>query len=117
MVAWPATLPQSPLLNGYQETEADTSVRTQMDAGPAKVRQRFQAGVKTIVWPTLLTTTQKDTLNTFYRTTLQGGSQPFTHTLPDQSVTDTLRFTSVPQYNPITGSLWSTTLQWEVLPK
>lgn len=44
MPNWPETLPQSPLLDGWRETPADNTVRTAMEAGPAKVRARGTAG-------------------------------------------------------------------------
>ena len=89
MVAWEATLPQSPLINGYDRVEPDTTTRT---------------------------TTQRDTLNTFYKTTLQGGSLPFTLTLPGDSTDSNLKFLSPPRYQPLRDDLWSTVLSWEVLP-
>lgn len=37
---WPATLPV-PLVSGYSFGPVDATVRTDMDAGPARVRRRF----------------------------------------------------------------------------
>ena len=45
MTSWPATLPVSPLLDGFIETVPETIIRTDMDQGPAKTRQRTTAGV------------------------------------------------------------------------
>lgn len=37
MPVWPVTLPQDVLIDGYDEKVPEMTLRTQMDAGPAKV--------------------------------------------------------------------------------
>ena len=113
---WPSTLPQSVLVRGYKEQSEDLTVRTQMAAGPDKVRRRFTAGVREMLWPLILTTAQVATLDTFYHTTLLGGALPFTHTNPRTAATKDFRFTELPEYRPESGTIWSTTLKVEQLP-
>jgi len=48
MATWPASLPQTVKATSFQETAPKEVIRTQMDAGPAKVRRRFTAGVRLI---------------------------------------------------------------------
>ncbi len=45
---WPPSLPQRPLAQGFSEQAPDTLIRTQMEAGPPKVRRRFTAGIRTM---------------------------------------------------------------------
>ena len=114
MAAWPATLPQSPLVEGYSEETPDLVVRTSMDEGPAKIRRRFTANVRNITHNYLLTQAQVATLDTFFVTTLAGGALTFTFINPRTAATDTYRFRSQPTYVPVSGSLWRTRLDLEI---
>lgn len=40
MASWPSTLP-APALTGYQFAPDTTTIKTDMDSGPARVRRRF----------------------------------------------------------------------------
>jgi len=114
---WPATLPQSPLIAGLAEDPQDVSVRTQMETGPAKIRRRFTAEIRNIVYPLLLTTAQVETLDVLYYTTLEGGSLPFTHLHPRTGATVDYRFLEKPgPYTPLSHNKWSAELQLEILP-
>lgn len=42
-VTWPSTLP-APLLSGYQFAPDATTIKTDMDSGPARVRRRYTSG-------------------------------------------------------------------------
>lgn len=117
MAAWPGTLPQVPLANGFQEVHPELSLRTNMDVGPAKVRRRQTAGVVTMVCPFRLTTAQRATLVTFWQTTLAGGSLTFTWVHPITSAVITCRMVNPPQFAPLSrGMYWGTTMQIEILP-
>jgi hypothetical protein len=39
-ITWPESLPQSPLVDGLQETLPDNLLRTKMEQGPPKLRRR-----------------------------------------------------------------------------
>lgn len=116
MVAWPASLPQSPLLRGFLETAPDGILRTSMDTGPAKTRRRFTAAVRPFKYPLLLTTDQVETLDVFFEDTLASGALSFTHVHPRTTVASTFRITNKPQYTPVSGSKWTTSLDLELLP-
>lgn len=109
---WPDTLPQAWLNEGYQETLPDVMIRTQMDAGPAKVRRRFTCQVTPIKARLLLTTTEKGYLETFFNTTTAGGSLSFT--FPHDGA-DVLRFTKAPTFSK-TGLAWAVDFELEKLP-
>lgn len=113
---WPGSLPSRPLYDGYQEVLANVVLRTQMDAGAAKVRRRFTAGVRVIRCNISLTSAQKGTLDNFFNDTLDGGSLRFDWVRVDTGATVAYRFTSPPQHVPDGPNLWRTTLQLEWMP-
>lgn len=117
MPAWPITLPQRVLADGYQEPLPEMTIRSEMDAGPAKVRRRFTAAVRTIRCQLALTAAQVTTLDTFYVTTLAGGSLSFDWVHPRTQATVAFRFAAPPQLQPETGgSSWIASLELEILP-
>ena len=116
MATWPAGLPQSPLLRGYQRTMPDLIVQTEMDAGTPKARQRFTAASEPVTWNTLLTDVQKDTLETFYKTTVAGGALSFDITLPDVTGTSSVRIIEQPSFVALKDDLWSVSLKMIKLP-
>lgn len=84
MPTWPATLPQK-LPHRLQERGVDGRESFQPDAGPPIAVRRFTATPRTIAFDLVLTTTQKDALETFYRTTLKEGALEFDWTNPATS--------------------------------
>ena len=113
---WPVTLPQYLSTDGYSESPPELSVRTQMDAGPAKVRRRFTAGVRPVSGSVLLTEAQIEILDAFYVTTLEGGSLTFDWLHPRTAASATFRFTAVPKYSTQGGDLWRADLALEIMP-
>lgn len=114
---WPATLPQGFLVDGYREVMPKTTIRTPMDAGPAKVRRRFTAGVRMLSGRTAMTREQTETLDTFFNTTLAGGALSFDWTHPRTQAPMTCRFASEPEFSPQSGGMrWIVTLNLEILP-
>lgn len=115
MASWPGTLPQLPLIQSYKETTPNVTIRTTMDAGPAKVRRRFTAGVRTINVEFLLTSAQTQTLDDFYQTTLSGGSLSFTWVNPRTGGSESCRFVQPPEYISNSGYFRSS-FSLEILP-
>lgn len=116
---WPVGLPQDVLTDGYGESMADLVLRSQMDAGPAKQRRRFTAGVKTHSIAVAVTRAQVATFETFYYTTLGGGALPWDWTHPRLQTTVTFRFIGgqVPQIKPEPGAArWLISAQIEQMP-
>lgn len=117
MATWPASLPQTPLIDGYQEAFPDVRLRTVMDAGPAKMRRRYTAAVTPIECRMVLTAAQVATLKTFYDTTLTGGTASFSWSNPRTSSAVTFRFAEVPIVSRISGSIYySAPLSLEIMP-
>jgi len=116
MPAWPATLPQDALIDGYDERPPETALRTPMDAGPAKVRRRFTAGVRVVSATEALTRAQVDTLDAFYLTDLQGGALSFDWTHPRTQAAVQFRFVAGPRYAPQSQTDWLAQLRLEIVP-
>ncbi|CAB5220423.1 hypothetical protein UFOVP233_72 [uncultured Caudovirales phage] len=101
---WPATLPAFVLEAGYQEGLEDQTVETQMDAGPAKIRRRFTTSTRRFQVTVQMTPEQAAIFETFYLTTLSGGSLPFDWVHPRTQVAKTFRFRRPPPTVQVAGS-------------
>lgn len=118
MPAWPGTLPDEPLLAGYGERPPATGLRTAMDAGPAKQRNRFTAGVRKFRFTLDLTRDQVAAFDTFFNVTLEGGTMAFTWIHPRTLAAVSFRFdaTKPPEYIPVSQQDWRIPLELEILP-
>lgn len=76
--AWPATVPQCPILNGLSEQRQPNIVSFQPDVGPPKARRRSTAVATLTNVIFRMTNDELDAFNTFYEDTLKDGSLPFT---------------------------------------
>jgi len=90
--SWPATLPDSFLINGSSITPKIRAVRTDMESGPAYQRMTSTARIDTFVASILIDKSKYTDWTTFYETTLAGGSMPFNHTHPLDGSTVVMRF-------------------------
>lgn len=120
MSNWPSQLPQQ-LFLGTSQGDEESRLISQMDAGPALVRNRFTAATRKIETPMVLTGEQLVIFNTFYRTTLNNGANSFTWTDPVSDDSVTYRFKSPPVWQSVeSGSpsarIWQATLSLEILP-
>lgn len=113
---WPAGLPQDVEIDGYEETSPANKLRTQMDAGPAKQRRRFTAGVRPLKVTMIMTRAQIATLDAFHDATLAGGALPFDFTHPRTLVTTTFSFVKEPMWRPLSATTWRAAMEWEILP-
>ena len=114
--AWNAGLPQTLFVPGYSQSPPDIALKSPMDAGPDKVRRRFTAGIAPVAGTMIMTAAQLVTFQTFYNTTLLGGSLRFSWTTPPaHSVACEMRFTAVPTWTKI-ESEYEVNLSLEVLP-
>ena len=117
MSSWPATLPQYPIMQGYQENPADTIIRTKMDQGPDKVRRRTTANTVNFKVSYIMTDAQVATFDTFYNATISGGADKFTMPHPRTGVSsDNFRISSIPQYASING-VYRVSFDLELLPQ
>ena len=113
--AWPVSLPQKLLISGAGGAPPDIALRSAVDAGPAKVRRRFTAGIEPVKGEMLLTYAQWSTFQTFYNATTLGGSLRFSWAHPLTSAAVEMRFTSAPAW-AADGRLIKLSLSLEILP-
>lgn len=102
MANYPSTLPEWRL--PLTEKADKGFIRTQMDAGPEKVRRRYSAVSVKFTTSMIVDGTQKATLDTFFHTTLEEGADAFSRTDPDEGTTQSFRFLDTPSYRLITGA-------------
>lgn len=119
---WPLALPQTPLVNGYKESQPSHLLRSQTDTGPAKVRRRGHAKPVSITATYLMTEQQLDLFDSFATGTIMGGALAF-----DWWDARNLRYVRariVPQGEDVlyerqphgTTLRWQVTLRLEVFP-
>lgn len=113
---WPVSLPTWVLLDGYQESPPATRIRTEMDSGVPKMRNRYSASVRPVTFSTLLTASQVATFDTFYVTTLAGGTLEFEWTNPRTTATVNFRFAAAPVYRQVNLDLYEIRLELEQMP-
>jgi hypothetical protein len=77
MAVWPGALPDRFLVNGYREAMPESTIRTQMDAGPPKLRRRYTAAYRPIQGRIECNASQLAALDTFFVTTCANGALPF----------------------------------------
>lgn len=115
-LVWPSSLPQRPTVGGYQERFAETTLRTTMDAGTAKVRRRFTAAPRQIEATFKVNAAQTGILKTFFEDMTAGGALPFGWTHPREGTPATFRFLEAPRVAAITGTLFTVAVKLEHLP-
>lgn len=119
--SWPAALPQMPTVESYDSSPADATLRTDMDAGPAKVRRRFTSGPETMTVRLMMTATQLNAaspngFHAFFVTDTSYGATEFTWVNPRTGSAATCRFIGAPAYSPLGGTAWEVRFRMEVLP-
>ncbi len=116
-VTWPVSLPQFVQESGYSESLEDQTVETGMSSGPVKIRRRFTASFRPIQCTIMCTAAQAATFETFYVTTLRGGSLPFDWVNPRTQTAATFRFRKpVPQYSVFGGTNVMISMRLERIP-
>lgn len=114
MTDWPSTLP-APKNGTYRESPPETTIRTQMEQGPAKVRRRFTNGQRQISFGMVLTQEQTQTLDAFYESDTSGGSLSFNYTHPRTGAPVVGRFLKPPSYSAIDQFNYDATVELEIL--
>ncbi len=121
MDTFPATLPQR-LSSDTTVKDDESRAITDMDSGPASVRNRFTAITQTVKGSMLLTGSQLSTFYTFFRTTLKHGALSFTWSHPFTEETVTIRFKNKPEWQciksdpSVTDRLYQASFELEIQP-
>ena len=119
---WPAAFPALPAVEGYAESPPACVLRTEMNAGPDKVRRRFTSGPRHIpvtlyMTSTVLNAASPNGFDAFFVQDTFHGSAEFTWHNPRTNADVTMRFVGVPKYEPVGGSsAYRVTFEVEILP-
>lgn len=106
----------NPLVEGYGGTQDRAFIRTEMEAGSQRQRQRFSAANTQMTMSWLLSATDMATFKTFYDSTINRGSDWFTYSLDlGAGITSyDVRFTESYQFSYIDGGHWRVSANVEV---
>lgn len=115
--SWPSTLPAPQADNGTAYAGVEEVIRTEMDAGVAKMRPRWSGTAEPFACTLKLSQAQWSTLQAFYATTLKR-TLPFDWVDFRSGQPGTYRFLRKPAASYIKGAVdrWLVTLQLEILP-
>lgn len=118
MSNWPASLQQILNADSFQVSFGNTTIRSDMDVGPAKVRSRFTDAVDIYTCGVNITYDQYTTLSDFYKTILNNGALPFTFDDPFTGSPESFRFVSPPTLAPLGqgGFAFRVSMSWEKMP-
>lgn len=115
--AWPATLPQVVLSQGFSQSIGDGRIRHQPDTGPAIVRRRSTAMPKAMPCQIDVDDDQWEDLLEFGEATLLGWTLPFTFTDPGGGSDLLVRFADdLPSRTENVPGYWRVSLSLEILP-
>lgn len=115
MASWPASIPADAWrMEDYAQSLPDVTLRTEMDAGPAKARRRFTAATAPITGSLMLTSAQLADLLTFYDQV--GGFTIFDTTDPRTGAYQRQRFVKRPNFKAMGGDSWQVMLNLEIMP-
>lgn len=115
---WPAGLPQHPLIRRARLNPEVWKLRTQMDAGPAKVRRRRTISIDRWSMSMVLTTAQLVTFRTFFHDTIEQGSAAFDWLDPIDGTTEReARIVGEYSVEPLDArAKWEVSFEVEFLP-
>lgn len=116
MDTWPVGLQQKLDSESFEKKFGSTSTRSDMDTGPAKVRSRFTDAVDNYGCSILLDFSEYNTLQTFFKTTLNNGTLPFLFVDPFTETEETFRFVEPPSIRALGGRTFRVSMTWEKLP-
>lgn len=113
---FPSSLQDVLNVAGFGQEFGNTTIRSQMDVGPEKVRQRFTRGIDTFTSTIDIDYDDYATLSTFFKTTLAGGSKTFNYDHPMTGIESEFRFVSPPAITPLGGRKFRVQMTWEEIP-
>lgn len=113
MAVWPDNF--CPLINSFQETPPENTIRTSMDVGPDKVRRRTTANVRPVSFNLFLLPPDVLVMDDFFVNQTRSGSEAFDFVHPRTKQPVQARFVSSPSYkNRSTG--YEVSVSLEILP-
>jgi len=111
-LTWPASLPDCP--GSWAEQAEPVSVRTNVEEGTPKVRKRFTKRIVRMQVGMTMTIAQRNTLDDFFYTTLDGGVLSFNFRHPWLNVLTPFRMTEAPQFANEGPMAVNVSMVWEI---
>lgn len=109
---WPATLQQKLNQQGFSFAKGETSLTSGVSGGEPKKRRRFTKAIDIYQGSFDLEFSEFDTLNTFYDTTLAGGTLTFLFEEPFSQANAEFQFVSPFTIAPLGGGNFRVSVQW-----
>lgn len=116
METWPASFQQVLNVDSFQLQFGDTTVRSTVDGGPAKVRSRYTRGVDLIQCTIYIDYGLYQDLKTFYKNTLNNGVRTFSFNHPFTGTPAEFRLAEPPSIIPLGGREYRVNMKWEEMP-
>lgn len=101
---------------GFSFKQGSTSIRSNMEIGLDKVRQRFTTPINQIQGTVNIVKNDIATLQTWFDTTLAGGSKTFLYEDPFTGLDDEFRFIGEYGIVPLGGINFRVSFTWEYIP-
>ena len=114
MATWPSKF--CPLTGSFQESPPDNLIRSSMDVGPAKVRQRTTCNVRPISFNIFVKNDDMAEFDAFYITDTSYGALEFDFTHPRTKADVKARFASVPSYSDRSNTGYVISISLEIMP-
>ena len=114
---WPVSLPQSFLQRTYKKSHGSNVIQTKMSVGPPKSRRRATTAVTYHSGSMSMTSSQLDAFETFFWSTIAGGSIDFDFPKPTNLATDIEVYWDNDGDEPYNVSPDGETLDWLVTVK
>lgn len=111
--SWPASLEEKLNASGFNYSFANTTIRSDSEVGPSKVRRLYTTGVDRQTCSLRLHRDDYPTFENFFKTTLNGGVNTFLFNNPITDESNEWRFTGPPSFNTIGGNEFIINMEWE----
>ncbi len=116
METWPSEFQTLINEDSFGITFGDTTVRSDVDSGLAKVRSRFTQGIDIYTCTIFIDYSLWDVLKDFYRVTLGNGTRTFGFDDPMTGESAEFRFKEPPSISPRGGRNFVVSMSWEKIP-
>lgn len=113
---FPATLQDKFNEAGFQHIFGNSTLESETDVGPPKKRRRYTTEYDTFNGTIELEKDDYVTLETFYKTTLAGGTLTFNFNHPITQVQSEFQFTQPPSMVPLGGTYFRVSFNWREIP-
>jgi hypothetical protein len=112
-VSWPITLQTLWNEANFGLDAGDTTIRSEMDFGPSKVRRRTTVGIDRFTGSIYLTTSQYSVFKTFFDVSLNGGVKTFYFNHPITEAQEVFRFIGAYKITSLGAGQFLLNFTWE----